>query len=73
MAKAKNATAMVNVLPENDEREHIADVYCWCEPTISDSDASKGPLIIHNAADCREVIEQATGEQWEAGKGWIRI
>lgn len=68
---------MVNVIPLNDEREHIRDTHCWCEPRIDYRDTNtgaeypNGSLIIHNAADGRETVEQLIGEQLAPGKNWL--
>lgn len=55
---------MIHVLPINDEREHEETTTCWCEPLVEWSNPKTGEaysegLVIHNAADCREIIEQA--------------
>lgn len=48
----------IHVYPINDEREHeTTGTMCWCEPTLDIE--SGGMIILHNAADCRELIEQA--------------
>lgn len=48
----------VHVYPENDLQEHVlTGTCCPCEPTVEVMGASL--LIIHNAFDHREVIEQA--------------
>ncbi len=49
---------MIHVYPLNDEREHVTEgTICWCEPKL----ATNAPemIVIHNASDCRELIEQA--------------
>lgn len=49
---------MQHVYPLNDEREHVTEgTTCWCDPKLDIS----GPelIVIHNSADCRELIEQA--------------
>ena len=47
-----------HVYPLNDLHEHITEgVECPCNPTVEVIGASL--LIIHNAFDNREVIEQA--------------
>lgn len=67
---------MVNVIPENDEREHIMDTWCWCEPEVELFDPKtgkeypNGPVINHHAADCREVVEGLTGERMDPDKFW---
>ena len=51
----------VNVYPLNDLQEHITEgaegVECPCSPSVEVIGASL--LIIHNAFDHREVVEQA--------------
>lgn len=55
-----------HVYPLNDEREHITTgTECWCDPKIEWIDLETnlpygdGPLVVHNAQDCREVVEEA--------------
>jgi hypothetical protein len=48
---------VIHVTPINDEMEHLDSADCWCEPTIDWSHAEA--ICTHNAADCRELIEQA--------------
>ena len=48
---------MIHVTPINDEMEHLESTTCWCEPTLDWSHAEA--ICTHNAADCRELIEQA--------------
>lgn len=56
---------MLHLYPANDEREHeLEGTMCWCEPEVQWEDPETGKafasaLVIHNAADCRELIEQA--------------
>jgi hypothetical protein len=64
----------VHVLPRDDERPHQRTATCWCNPHVDwiDPDtgmpwASGGCRVIHNAADCREVVEWATRERYG---GW---
>lgn len=66
---------MINVIPNNDEREHSHFTDCWCEPWYEFVDDagkihSNGPLIVHNAADHREFVEQITGDKMSAGQNW---
>lgn len=43
----------VHVLPINDKLEHVeVGVSCWCKPTVTPEG-----VIVHNAADNREVQE----------------
>lgn len=56
--------SMLHLLPIRDEREHEETTMCWCNPTVEFTDPDTGEaysegLVIHNAADCRELIEQA--------------
>lgn len=48
---------MIHVTPIDDEMEHADSVNCWCGPTVDRSEGAE--VCIHNAADCRELIEQA--------------
>lgn len=51
----------IHVLPENDLREHFESADCWCAPTVSMETAADGTrtlLVVHNAADGRELVEQ---------------
>ena len=56
---------MIHVLPIGDDREHVENgTGCWCEPRIEWEDPDTGEayreaLVIHRAADRREVIEEA--------------
>uniref|UniRef100_A0A6M3KT53 Uncharacterized protein n=1 Tax=viral metagenome TaxID=1070528 RepID=A0A6M3KT53_9ZZZZ len=55
----------IHVYPVKDEREHELDgLHCWCGPKVLFSDPDTGQtyseaLVVHAAADCREVIEEA--------------
>lgn len=47
-----------HVTPVNDERPHEeTGTLCWCNPTLELVNGNM--LVTHNAADCRELIEQA--------------
>jgi hypothetical protein len=54
---------MPHVYPVNDEKEHDTEsLDCWCNPRVlwGDQDGPfSEPVIVHNSADCRELIEQA--------------
>jgi len=58
---------MIQVYPLRDKREHDLDgACCWCDPVVD----WEGPeaLVIHNALDGREALEQEgikTGKKWE--------
>lgn len=70
---------MINVVPVNDEADHIEDTYCWCEPRVdyrdpdSGEEYTNGPMIIHNAADCREVVEELLGDSLSPDKKWMTV
>ena len=70
---------MVNVIPLNDEREHVHSTECWCEPFVEWADPvdgivhENGPVIVHNAADCREACEEVTGASLSREKTWKAI
>lgn len=55
---------MWHVLPVNDEREHEETTTCPCHPAVLWNDPETGEayaeaLVVHNAFDCREVVEEA--------------
>lgn len=50
----ENNKQIINVLPINDIRPHIESQYCLCKPIIEE----EGLLIIHNAYDGRDRVEQ---------------
>ena len=56
---------MMHVYPLNDEHEHeVEGTMCPCNPKVEFADPATGEpyseaLVIHNAFDCREVIEEA--------------
>ena len=55
---------MVHIYPLNDTKEHgLTGTDCWCEPRIEFKDPMNGEyyatgLVIHNAGDFREVLEE---------------
>lgn len=67
---------MVNIVPNNDERRHVHQTDCWCEPVVHWQDDEtgevfeNGPLVVHNAADHREAVEELIGEQLAQDKDW---
>jgi len=71
----------VHVIPINDERKHFAgpSYICWCRPRIEWLDPKtnlpypRGPMVVHNSADCREVSEQVTGEPVSAEQKWETV
>lgn len=48
---------MIHILPINDEREHEEETTCWCNPKLITDEPEV--IVVHNAADCRELIEEA--------------
>ena len=67
---------MVNVVPLNDEKNHDLSAQCWCDPEVewqcldTKEIYVNGPIIIHNAADCRETVEYLLGEGSDSLKNW---
>lgn len=56
-----NAWAVIiekHVIPLDDEREHITDTSCWCDPS-QDIDGDEY-LFVHHSLDGREQWEGAT-------------
>lgn len=56
---------MINVMPVDDLIEHIEDTTCECGPTVQHENGSM--IVVHHAADCRELYEQfglPTGKWW---------
>ena len=56
----------IHVLPVGDMEIHAAQELCWCHPTETEP-----RLWVHNAKDCREARERATGKK--CSDGWIFI
>lgn len=51
---------MIHVYPLNDELEHDTDTtMCWCDPFLDTKQQEL--IVVHHAADCRELIEEAGG------------
>jgi hypothetical protein len=50
--------ADVHVTPINDVREHADSGDCWCQPRITRVDGVRARVIVHNAADGRELVER---------------
>jgi hypothetical protein len=71
----------IHTVPVLDERRHDLTIDCWCDPRIEWLDPNTerpwvsglGPLVHHNAADCRECAEEVTDESIEPGKGWKHL
>jgi len=68
---------MLHVLPLNDEQSHLLSDSCWCGPTVNWVDPETGrvwacgtAMVVHNAADCREVSEQVTQEAVDPTRKW---
>jgi hypothetical protein len=62
----KNGELLTNrymeIVPQDDLREHVAGDECWCNPKIEnyDPDANEeynSPIITHHSADNREITE----------------
>jgi len=69
---------MITLTPQNDSREHTLGLTCWCDPHVEWQDPDtkeiyrEGPLVVHNADDCREAVERLLKQGIE-GKGWFII
>jgi hypothetical protein len=56
---------MIHIYPVNDEQEHdLEGTMCPCNPRVEWADPETGEayseaLVIHNAIDCREIVEEA--------------
>ena len=66
---------MINVVPLNDDRQHVHTAECWCEPVSHCQDKAgvvypRGPIVVHNAADCREQVERLIDEGAGEDKRW---
>ena len=56
----------IHVIPIGDVELHAAQEICWCHPIETEP-----KIWVHNAKDCREARERATGEK--SSEGWINI
>lgn len=69
----------LHVIPQNDERQHAYSGDCWCEPRVQYLDPEtnlpypRGPMVVHNSADCREVSERITGEIVSQAHKWVGV
>lgn len=67
---------MVNCIPINDEKAHEHSPQCWCQPTVTYLDEEtgavfrNGPMVIHNSADQREVLERLIKEGVSPEQMW---
>ena len=67
---------MINIVPNNDEREHFHNLECWCDPDVewahpeTNEIHANGPLIVHNSADCRESVEVLLDEGLSKQQNW---
>ena len=56
---------MIHIYPLNDEQPHeLEGTTCHCGPRVEWSNPETGEaynesLVIHNAFDCREIVEEA--------------
>ncbi len=58
------ADKYVQIIPQNDEKEHVGiGGTCWCKPSVEVNFKNgvevSPPIVKHNSADMRELIEQA--------------
>ena len=69
---------MIHIIPLNDLREHEEEgTMCPCGPTVEWSDPVTGKpyaeaVVIHNAWDNRELVEQAEAIIAGRGVNWER-
>ena len=67
---------MINIIPNNDEREHIHSADCWCAPDVEWANPetgeihANGPIITHNSADCRESVEVLLDKGLSKRQNW---
>ena len=52
---------MINILPENDLKEHVESSICDCNPSVEFENGEM--IIIHNSYDGRELLEDLSTEQ----------
>lgn len=52
---------MINIIPENDLKEHIESSTCECNPRVEFENGEM--IIIHNSYDGREWMEDLSTEQ----------
>jgi hypothetical protein len=56
-----------HVIPVGDEMVHFAHPACPCKPTLQNDG-----VAVHNAEDCREYAEVATGGE-KCSEGWMIV
>lgn len=47
----------IHILPEGDLRPHQETRGCWCVPDLQVVEQTRTVLVLHHAADGRELIE----------------
>lgn len=50
--------ADIHVLPIADLREHEESIACWCVPMLQQVEDSTSYVVVHHAADGRELVEE---------------
>jgi hypothetical protein len=53
----------IHIVPKDDGHPHVFSIECECCPTINNDG-----VVVHNAFDKRENLEQITGRG--DGRGW---
>jgi hypothetical protein len=48
----------VHVTPIDDLKEHEMSRDCWCKPLVQQEPDDEHALVIHNAEDGRELVEE---------------
>lgn len=57
-AVTEREKADVHVMPVDDLREHDGTRDCWCQPALEQDEEHDAMIVIHHAADGRELVEQ---------------
>lgn len=48
----------IHILPEGDLQPHMETRTCWCGPDVKSVEDTPTMLVVHHAADGRELIEE---------------
>lgn len=57
-APATGRRGDIHVLPEKDLHPHHETRDCWCVPDLKVIETTRTVLVLHHAADGRELIEE---------------
>lgn len=50
--------ADIHVIPIKDMRPHLETRTCWCRPEVEGTNAGRDAIVIHAAADGRDLVER---------------